>query len=103
MHLIFCLKLNKNILHGFNRSYRIDDRAGGGRLFSGDGRGETVVMGGVKQSLVDVIKAIMVRCGFRSSFVSTEENAETETRYVMQPLSPCLPILAIIGWISSSY
>jgi len=37
----------------------------------------------------------MGRRGFRSAFLSAEENAETKKGCLMQPLSPRLPILAV--------
>jgi len=45
----------------------------------------------------------MGRRGFRSSFVSSVENSETETGCQIQQLSTRLPILAISGWQSTHY
>ena len=42
----------------------------------------------------------MGRRGFRSAFLSTVEIAETETGCRLQPLSPRLPILAVICWVN---
>jgi len=38
----------------------------------------------------------MGRRGFRSRFVSTEENPKAETKYLKQPRFPRLPILAVV-------